>query len=83
MDKRCISKINSVFNPKYFKVYAVYEAGSNYMFGIKNRENLNDEPLDPWYMINKKTLKISGFAPHDDLKLFNEALKHPVDIGVK
>lgn len=81
INDKLIKKINSVFNPKYFKIYCMYDAKKYFLFGVKNREYLNEEPLDPWYLIDKKSNKIKGFLPHLNKELFEYALEHEIDIS--
>lgn len=75
-----IPKIEKVFKPKYFVVYAMYDMGNRVLFGIKNKKYINDEPLDPWYTIDKKTGKIEGFAPHMEKEAFKQAINNPIKL---
>lgn len=78
--KKYLEQIYKIFDPAYFEVYKFYNASNlRYLFAIK-RKDTEGVPLDPWYTIDKKSMKISGFAPHNDLVFFNEAIKHPIDI---
>lgn len=79
MDGKCRRKIQSIFDSKYYLVYAVYDMGNRYLFGIKAKKSNNEEPLDPWYTINKKTLKIDGFLPHLEYDSFEKALANPIN----
>ena len=56
IDSKIIKKINSVFNHKFFKIYCLYDAKEYYLFGVKNKKFLNEEPLDPCYFFKKKYL---------------------------
>lgn len=77
--KEYLEQIKKVFNPDYFDVYKFYDASNvRYLFAIKRKDIGDEEPLDPWYTIDKKSFKISGFAPHSDIVFFREAMKHPV-----
>lgn len=79
---RYIKRINEYFShaPNIVKaliIFAIYDGGDRYLFGMKDPKS-KEEPLDPWYTIDKKTLKIKGFHPYEDWKFFEKALKHKV-----
>ncbi len=65
---------------KQLKLFAVYDGGDRYLFGMKNPK-LKEEPLDPWYTINKKTKKIEGFHPYDDWDFFEKSLKNKLELA--
>ena len=73
-----LAKIKEIFDPKYYDVFSVYDADDRYLFGIRNKK-YSGEPLDPYYTIDKKTLKIRGFLPHMEKDVFRNAINHPVD----
>ena len=78
MEEKYLNKIKQIFKPEYFVVFAVYDGGDKYLFGIKNKKYMNEPPLDPWYTIDKKTLEIKGFLPHEDKEFFKRATQNKV-----
>lgn len=69
---------------KYFRIapalsiYKILDGGDVYFFAVRRPEVKKGEEIDPWYTINKKTLKIEGFQPHTSIKKFNAATKNEV-----
>ena len=79
MEKAVVNKIRNIFDKHYFTIDKVFDGGSVYLFMIRRNDlPKGEEPLDPWYTIDKKTLKIKGFQPFENRKLFNEAIKHQI-----
>ena len=62
-------------NPK-LSLNHIYDMGDNYLFSVKSKEE--KDLMDPYYLVNKKTLKISEFAFQNNIKEFNNALKNKV-----
>ena len=54
----------------------IYDMGTVWLFSVRKKDDI--DLMDPYYVANKKTLKISDFKMLDHLKEFNEALKHKV-----
>ena len=65
------------FCSKAYDVFGVYDADKYYIFMIKEK-NATGGIMDPFYSIDKKTLEIKGFVPHENLKLFKYARQHPI-----
>lgn len=62
---------------KNLKVFAIYDGGDKYLFGVKDPKS-KEEPLDPWYTIDKKTKKIKGFLPNENWSFFEKAFKNKI-----
>lgn len=66
--------IQKLFLPDYFVVRKMYDFGSSYLFYIARKDAGDEEVLDPWYTIDKKTNKITGFVVHEHLADFRNAM---------
>lgn len=67
--------IRKMFLPEYFVVRKMYDIGSSYLFYIARKDAGDEEVLDPWYTIDKKTNKITGFVVHEHLDEFRKAME--------
>lgn len=76
MESKIRNKIIKRFYPEH-EVFGAYDAGEKYIFMIREK-GVSGGILDPFYSIDKTTLEIKGFVPHENLKLFNFARQHPV-----
>lgn len=74
-----LSKIRSVFDEKFFDILSIYDAGDRFLFCIKNKD-YDGNPLDPYYTIDKTTLKIKGFMPHIERNVFKKALNNEIHL---
>jgi len=72
--EKALTYIRKLFLPEYFSVRKLYDLGSAYLFYISRKEYSGEEILDPWYTIDKKTMKITGFVVHDHLEEFRKAM---------
>lgn len=83
IDEKYISKIRKVLIPSYYRITDIYDMGDRYLFAItyiKEKESKYGN-MDPYYTINKKTLEIKGFAPHQELQKFKAALNNEIYTG--
>ena len=58
------------------KLNHIYDMGKNWLVSV--RSNTDADLMDPYYIADKKTLKIKEFSMLNHLKEFNEALKKKV-----
>ena len=79
MNAKVAKAIVEMFDPSEFNIDAIYDAGSNYIFAI-SRIGSTEPSLDPFYIINKRTLDITGFLPHLNLDMYKNAMKHPIKL---
>lgn len=64
-------------NIKGMVLNSVYDYGNKYLISIAPKEEKNDEFLmDPFYTVEKKTFKLSGFSPRMDPDGFSKAMKN-------
>jgi len=70
-----LKSIHKMFLPEYFTVRKVYDIGSYFLFYIARKDAGDEEILDPWYVIDKKTKKITGFVVHEHLDDFRKAMQ--------
>jgi len=54
----------------------IYDYGDNWLVSVKTKKD--SDLMDPYYIANKKTLKLESFAMLNDLPGFNKALKNKV-----
>lgn len=73
--EKTLTNIRKLFLPEYFSVRKMYDFGDAYLFYISRKEYDGEEILDPWYTIDKKTMKITGFVVHDHLEDFRKAMQ--------
>ena len=76
--KGYIEAIREVFDPNNYTVFSMYDMKDRILFGIKDNRFVDEEPLDPYYTLDKKTLRIKGFAPHHDKEGFKYAIEHEI-----
>lgn len=69
--KEQVSKID-----KNFLLNHIYDYGDNWLVSVKTKKD--SDLMDPYYIANKKTLKLDPFAMLNDLPRFNKALKNKV-----
>ena len=74
MDK-ALESIRKMFLSEYFVVRKMYDIGSSYLFYIARKDAGDEEILDPWYTIDKKSKKITGFVVHEHLDEFKKAMQ--------
>lgn len=74
MDK-VMESIRKMFLPEYFVVRKMYDIGNSYLFYIARKDAGDEEILDPWYMIDKQSKKITGFVVHEHLNEFRKAME--------
>lgn len=74
MDK-VLESIRKMFLPEYFVVRKMYDIGNSYLFYIARKDAGDEEILDPWYTVDKKTNKITGFVVHEHLNEFRKAME--------
>lgn len=67
--------IRKMFLPEYFVIRKMYDIGNSYLFYIARKDAGDEEVLDPWYTIDKKTNKITGFVVHEHLDEFRKAME--------
>lgn len=79
MNKKIKATIYKRFNPKVFTIFGAYDAIDKYIFAVKQNNTGPGPYLDPYYSIDKKTLKISSFSPQKEIELFKYARQHPVE----
>lgn len=81
MDENIKRAIEKELPPKYFEIYAMYDGGNRILFGIRDRRySSKQDPLDPWYTIDKKTYAVRGFQPPEDWDFFNTARENPINL---
>lgn len=76
-----ITSINKYFSDaKGVKIDTIFDGGDRYLFKVRNTAYGNPEvdTMDPWYVIDKKSLKIKGFQPPENIKWFNNTLQNEV-----
>lgn len=78
MDAKVKNAIIRTFNPSEFNIDAIYDAHSSYIFSI-SKKGLSGPFMDPFYIINKRTLEITGFLPHLNLDMYKNAIKCPIE----
>ncbi len=66
--------IQKLFLPDYFVIRKMYDIGSSYLFYVARKDAGDEDVLDPWYTIDKKTNKITGFVVHEHLDEFRKAM---------
>ena len=72
--EKTLERIRKLFLPEYFVVRKMYDIGSSYLFYIARKDAGDEEVLDPWYTVDKKTNKITGFVVHEHLDEFRKAI---------
>ena len=72
--EKTLERIRKMFLPEYFVVRKMYDIGNSYLFYIARKDAGDEEVLDPWYTIDKKTNKITGFVVHEHLADFRNAM---------
>ncbi len=82
MEHEVLTAMINAFPSHYYSIYKVYDARDSYIFAIKRNDADRDSGavMDPFHIINKKTLQIKGFLPHQDPKLYRYAIQHPIPI---
>ena len=73
--EKTLERIRKMFLPEYFVVRKMYDIGNSYLFYIARKDAGDEDVLDPWYTINKKTNKITGFVVHEHLDEFRKAME--------
>jgi len=73
--EKSLERIRKMFLPEYFVVRKMYDIGSSYLFYIARKDAGDEEILDPWYTIDKKSNKIAGFVVHEHLDDFKKAMQ--------
>lgn len=73
--EKALERIRKMFLPEYFVVRKMYDIGSSYLFYIARKDAGDEEALDPWYAVDKKTNKITGFVVHEHLNEFRKAME--------
>ena len=69
--EKTLESIRKMYLPKYY----VISIGSSYLFYIARKDAGDEEVLDPWYTVDKKTNKITGFVVHEHLDEFRKAME--------
>ena len=66
-------------NMKNYVLDMVLDFGSAYVIAINEKGLPEDEHLtDPFYLVDKKTGKLSGFSPMMDIEKFKKEIKNPL-----
>ena len=77
MDRKVIVFLkNEVAKDPELLLNHIYDMGDKWLFSVKSKKEI--DLMDPYYIADKKTLKISNFAFQKDIEKFKEALKNKV-----
>lgn len=60
-------------------IRSMFDMGGKYIFTVSEK-GYTGEPIDSFFEIDKDTLKIKEFVPHEHMTEFQEALKHRIQL---